>query len=108
MARQLTADPATNAFGPLRVRHQPLSVGKCRSSVTLPGSLKALAEGIHIGADAGAIHTVITCPLPTGGTHIDTAADFIGDNPDDDVIGEPKPATLLTGLDTACIGVRGN
>src|SRR5262245_46252420 len=91
---------------PDRVRNQPRALAHITTLAA--GSWKPLAQDIHIGADAGAIHTVIACSLPAGGTHIDTAPDLIGANPDDNVIGEAKPAALLTGLDTAGIGVRGN
>src|SRR5262245_32106118 len=72
------------------------------------GSRQPLVEGIHIGADTGAIDAVVTRPLPTGGTHIDAAAHCVRDHPDDDVVGEPEPAAPFTGLDAACTGLRGN
>ena len=64
--------------------------------------------GAHIGADARGIHAEVAAPLTASGAHVDSAASLVGGDADDNVVGEPKPPALLTGLDAPSVGVGGN
>src|ERR1700730_14811970 len=71
-------------------------------------SADALAQRAQISANAGGVDAIVAAPLAAGRAYVNAAAGLVPRNSDDDIVGEAEPAGLLTSLDGARVGIRGD